>query len=444
MASIVFTTASGTTTVTAADGSGDQAVSIPRTSTLVGTDIANTFTANQTFDGGDVVINNGNLTATGTGSFTSTINANGGTVAHAGTQAFSKYTSTGGLVFSAGSNIYSRGANVYAIGDDTSATASFYIDGNQDVFIPAGNLTVTGNSTINNGNFSQTSLETTSIASTLNLNSLTAGVGLYVNTYNASYAGNGLIQGYIASGSASGVGIKVINEGTGDSVFIDNNGSGNALYTDGGDVVINNGTVTCYSDFGSGALSRNYTARPPGGTNGQTSGYTFYSTFTNFPSDVNPRRSADIWSGYSNGIWGNEYLAFGVGGSSDAQPITTERMRLTATGNLSVTGQYIEEYAATGTSGAVTIDLDTGNNFSTAMAGTVTYTFSNAATSGKVSSFTLKVVNDGSAITWPTSVDWPAATAPTLSASGATDYFVFITHDGGTTWYGFTAGQGMA
>ena len=114
-------------------------------------------------------------------------------------------------------------------------------------------------------------------------------------------------------------------------------------------------------------------------------------------------------------------------------------------GNIVLTnGQYIEEYAATGTSGAVTINLNTGNNFSTAMAGAVTYTFSNAATSGTVSSFTLKVVNNGSAITWPASVDWPAATAPTLSASGATDVFVFYTHDGGTTWYGFTAGQGMA
>jgi hypothetical protein len=116
----------------------------------------------------------------------------------------------------------------------------------------------------------------------------------------------------------------------------------------------------------------------------------------------------------------------------------------TFTANQTFDNGIIEEYNATGTSGAVTIDLDTGNNFSTAMAGAVTYTFSNAATSGKVSSFTLKVVNDGNAITWPTSVDWPAATAPTLSASGATDYFVFITHDGGTTWYGFTAGQAMA
>jgi hypothetical protein len=103
-----------------------------------------------------------------------------------------------------------------------------------------------------------------------------------------------------------------------------------------------------------------------------------------------------------------------------------------------------EEYNATGTSGAITIDLDTGTNFATALAGAVTYTFSNSAASGKVSAFTLKVTNDGSAITWPASVDWAAATAPTLSASPLIDIFVFMTSDNGTIWYGFTAGQAMA
>jgi hypothetical protein len=47
--------------------------------------------------------------------------------------------------------------------------------------------------------------------------------------------------------------------------------------------------------------------------------------------------------------------------------------------------------------------------------------------------------------TWPSSVDWPAATAPTLTATAsAKDVFVFTTRDGGTTWYGFTAGQALA
>jgi len=60
----------------------------------------------------------------------------------------------------------------------------------------------------------------------------------------------------------------------------------------------------------------------------------------------------------------------------------------------------------------------------------------------------LKVVQDsgasGYAVTWPTSVDWPSATAPTLTATAsAVDQFVFYTYDGGTNWYGFTAGQAL-
>jgi len=110
----------------------------------------------------------------------------------------------------------------------------------------------------------------------------------------------------------------------------------------------------------------------------------------------------------------------------------------------------IEEYTAvTSTTNATTCNMQDGTNFSHTLTENTTFTFSNPASSGKVSAFTLKIVQDASAsgytVTWPTSVDWPSATAPTLTATAsAVDYFVFITHDGGTTWYGFTAGQGMA
>ena len=108
-----------------------------------------------------------------------------------------------------------------------------------------------------------------------------------------------------------------------------------------------------------------------------------------------------------------------------------------------------EEYTAvTSSSNATTVDLQDGTNFSHTLTENTTFTFSNPAASGKVSSFTLKLVQDASAsgftVTWPTSVDWPSATAPTLTATAsAVDYFVFITHDGGTTYYGFTAGQAL-
>jgi len=57
------------------------------------------------------------------------------------------------------------------------------------------------------------------------------------------------------------------------------------------------------------------------------------------------------------------------------------------------------------------------------------------------------VVQDSTArtITWPASVDWAGGEAPTISAgSGEVDVFVFYTSDGGTNFYGFTAGQVMS
>tara|TARA_A100001234_G_scaffold147517_1_gene129789 strand:+ start:139 stop:2214 length:2076 start_codon:yes stop_codon:yes gene_type:complete len=108
-----------------------------------------------------------------------------------------------------------------------------------------------------------------------------------------------------------------------------------------------------------------------------------------------------------------------------------------------------EEYTAVASSSnATTVNLRDGTNFSHTLTENTTFTFSNPASSGKVSAFTLKIVQDASAsgytVTWPGSVDWPSATAPTLTATAsAVDYFVFITHDGGTTYYGFTAGQAL-
>jgi hypothetical protein len=129
---------------------------------------------------------------------------------------------------------------------------------------------------------------------------------------------------------------------------------------------------------------------------------------------------------------------------------TTEASKaVTADANGVVTfdnGKIEESTAITSSSNAATINLRDGDNFTHTLTENVTYTFSNPAASGKVSAFTLKVVQDSSArtITWPGSVDWAAATAPTLTAtSGGVDVFVFVTYDGGTNYYGFTAGQAM-
>jgi len=109
-------------------------------------------------------------------------------------------------------------------------------------------------------------------------------------------------------------------------------------------------------------------------------------------------------------------------------------------------GTTEESTVVSSSSNAATINLRDGNVFTHTLSENVTYTFSNPAASGRASAFILKVVQDSSArtITWPTSVDWAAATAPTITATNAgVDVFAFITVDGGTNYYGFTLGQAM-
>ena len=124
----------------------------------------------------------------------------------------------------------------------------------------------------------------------------------------------------------------------------------------------------------------------------------------------------------------------------------------TYTGNVDITGElivdsYNETYAAvTSTTNATTVNCEAGNAFSHTLTENTTFTFSNPPASGTAYSFSLEIIQDASAsgftVTWPTSVDWPAATAPTLTATAsAVDVFVFYTRDGGTTWHGFIAGQ---
>lgn len=71
---------------------------------------------------------------------------------------------------------------------------------------------------------------------------------------------------------------------------------------------------------------------------------------------------------------------------------------------------------------------------------TVTFTFSGAV-AGESCSMVLELVQDGTGsrtVTWPGSVTWVDGSAPTLhTAAGSIDWYTFVSHDGGTIWYGF-------
>lgn len=117
-------------------------------------------------------------------------------------------------------------------------------------------------------------------------------------------------------------------------------------------------------------------------------------------------------------------------------------------GNLdkSTLKNYKESFSSPSiSSGALTLDLSTGNIFNVNLNATITImTISNVPTSSFAANFTLIFTADGTprAVAWPLSIKWPSGTPPTLtSTNGKRDTFAFITTDGGTNWYGFVGGQ---
>ena len=112
-----------------------------------------------------------------------------------------------------------------------------------------------------------------------------------------------------------------------------------------------------------------------------------------------------------------------------------------------VVKDYGETVNAIGGTGGGTQDIDiTAGNVVTATVDTSTntFTFSNPSATGVSCSFTLILTNGGSqTVVWPATVDWAAATAPTLTVAGV-DVLTFMTIDAGVIWYGFAGGLAMA
>ena len=112
--------------------------------------------------------------------------------------------------------------------------------------------------------------------------------------------------------------------------------------------------------------------------------------------------------------------------------VSTFAAQIEANGGTKITGSQTSNISAMG---ANAVDCSAGNYFTKTITGATTFTFTNVPT-GVAYTFTMEVTLNGSnAITWPTSVKWPADTAPSIT-DGKTQLFVFITDDGGTRWRG--------
>ena len=115
------------------------------------------------------------------------------------------------------------------------------------------------------------------------------------------------------------------------------------------------------------------------------------------------------------------------GVTSAIQTQLNAKVGATYTGDVDITGElivdsYNETYGAvTSSSNATTVNCEACNAFSHTLTENTTFTFSNPPASGTAYSFSIEIIQDGSAsgftVTWPAAVDWPAATAPTLTAA---------------------------
>ena len=133
-------------------------------------------------------------------------------------------------------------------------------------------------------------------------------------------------------------------------------------------------------------------------------------------------------------------------GTSEASKVVTAD----ANGNVKLSEEvqatcYIETSV---TVPSTTIDCDEGNLFYKTISANTTFSFSYSGvnlTSNDAYAFTLILTVSGTrTVSWPASVDWAGGSAPDAPASGETDVFVFVTRNGGSTWYGFQAGDALA
>jgi hypothetical protein len=123
-------------------------------------------------------------------------------------------------------------------------------------------------------------------------------------------------------------------------------------------------------------------------------------------------------------------------GTTDSQTLTNKTIEAGV-----FTNGYTEETVVANTGTAYTIDLANGTVQYLTLTGNCTYTFPTPVAG---QSFILVQRQDGTGsrtVTWPATVDWPGATAPTLtSTANRADKFIFTAIDG-SNWLGSNAGQ---
>ena len=136
---------------------------------------------------------------------------------------------------------------------------------------------------------------------------------------------------------------------------------------------------------------------------------------------------------------GTTAMVAATAGTDYSVPTGTETLTNKTLTNPAI-NSYTEGIVTANSTTAYTFSLASATVFLITLTGNVTYTFPTAV-AGK--SFTLYQLQDATGsrtVTWPGTVKWPAATAPTITSTASkADKFTFTCFDG-TNWAGSVAG----
>ena len=137
---------------------------------------------------------------------------------------------------------------------------------------------------------------------------------------------------------------------------------------------------------------------------------------------------------------GSGTLSFTTAATGDVTLTGTETLTNKTIEAGTFTNGYTEETVTANTSTAYTVDLANGSVQILTLTGNCTFTFPTPV-AGK--SFIMILKQDGTGsrtVTWPSSVKWPASTAPTITSTASkADKYIFTAIDS-SYWLGSTGG----